>query len=117
MKLNVGERLNLIALIPQQVSMADHRILRELRETLGISEEEYCDYEIVQTEDEASQKTNIRWNVKKPDADIEIGPRATEILVAHFKMLDEKGIVVSEAALELYEKFLPALVEEVTDAD
>jgi hypothetical protein len=115
MKLNIGERLNLGALLPTQVSLADHRILRELRDSLGVSEQEYLDYEIVQHKDANGNVSSIQWNVGKEAADIAIGPRALEIITDHLKMLDENNVAVSASALELYDKFLPVSVEELKD--
>ena len=118
MKMNVGERLTLAAMLPAEVSMADHRILRELREALGVTEEEYRDFEIVQTKDDAG-RMRITWNVERDTGtDIPIGPRAMEIVMAHFKVLDDMKAKVPLAALDLYERLQAetlAPVEEKSD--
>lgn len=106
MKLSVGERLTLGSILPSQASMADHRILRDLKDALSFTEEEFRDLEIAQTADEDGQVRTEWKSGKDSGKEVEFGGRAREIVMAQFKMIEDSGAKVPESALDLYERFL-----------
>jgi len=117
MKLNVGERLNLVALMPTEASIRAHSILYKLREDLSLDEEECLHYQIVKKVNEEGDVHTISWDVSKEDAEIPISDEAREIIISHFKTLESQGVAVSQAAFELYERLTsesqaPELYEE-----
>jgi hypothetical protein len=106
MKLSVGERLNLMALIPLQASMTNHRVLQELRKRLILNEEECLNYQIVQKVDKEGNIVIISWDISKDDTEIAISPEAYELITGHFKMLEDQSVPVSHSAFQLYERLI-----------
>ena len=100
MKFNVLERVMLMGVLPQNFNFADYRILNELKTAASFSEKEMKDLGMTQTDDK------VNWTVAdSPDKEIVVGKRATEILVAALKELDEKELL-NEQVISLYEKFI-----------
>jgi len=100
MKFNVLERVMLMGILPQNFNFADYRILSDLKRAASFTEQEQKDLGMTQVGDQ------INWKVpNSPDKEIVIGKRATEILVAALKELDEKE-QLTEQVISLYEKFI-----------
>ena len=89
-----------MGVLPQNFNFADYRILNELKTAASFSEKEMKDLGMTQTDDK------VNWTVAdSPDKEIVVGKRATEILVAALKELDEKELL-NEQVISLYEKFM-----------
>ncbi|MBU0792212.1 MAG: hypothetical protein KKC55_17380 [Gammaproteobacteria bacterium] len=100
MKFNVLERVMLMGVLPQNFNFADYRILNELKTALSFSEKEMKELGMTQTDDK------VNWKVAdSPDKEIVVGKRATEIVVAALKKLDEAE-QLTEQLISLYEKFI-----------
>jgi len=106
MLLSVQGRLLLLeALAGVRGNLAELRILRELKEDLGFSEEEHKELELRLVGD------MMRWNpAKAKDKEIEVGDVARDIIVRRLKELNEQK-VLTEAHLFVIEKF-PEVEEE-----
>jgi hypothetical protein len=101
MNLSVLERLVVLKVLPKEGDYATLKILTNLRLSLSFTEEEIKAWEIV------SDPTNGRttWQTSG-DADIPIGEKATDIIVAALKKLDkEKKLSVED--MGAFEKFIP----------
>jgi hypothetical protein len=100
-KLNVLERIMLLTCLPAEGNLVTLKIVRQLREALSFNEEEIKDLEI-QVDENVT-----RWNSAKdgPDGnDIPIGEKATDLVVASLKKLDEQG-KLTQQHISLCEKF------------
>ena len=100
MKLTVLERLVLQQILPQEGNFVTLKILRSLKTNLGISEKEYKEFEIDQNGEQ------VTWNAKgNEEREIEIGEKATDIIVESLKKLNEEQ-KLTEQHYSIYEKFL-----------
>ena len=100
MKLNVFERLMLLPILPKEGNFVTLKILRNLNSNLGLNEAEYKEFEIKQENDK------VTWNQKgNEEREIEIGEKATDIIVEALKELD-KNKKLTERYFSLYEKFV-----------
>jgi len=100
MKLNVLERLTLLGILPKEGNFVTLKVLRSLKENLGLSEEELKKFEVTQDGE------RIAWNEKgNEEIEIEIGEKATDIIVEALKNLDKDKKLV-EQHFSIYEKFV-----------
>jgi len=101
MNLSVFDRLVLLKVLPKEGDYATLKILTNLRLALSFSEEEIKAREIVS--DPIAGRTSWKDGA---EADILIGEKATDIIVAALKRLDqEKKLTVED--MSVYEKFIP----------
>ena len=81
--------------------MATLRIVRELREELSLSEEEYKLAEVVENEESGT----AQWKEGKvPDKELDIGPKAASIIYGALEKLDKNG-ELREGHLDLCDEF------------
>jgi len=100
MKLNVSERLTLLQVLPQEGNFLTLKIIRDLTSILAMDDEEFKEFEIKQNENQ------VTWNQKGlEEREIEIGEKATDIIVDALKKLDEAK-KLKQRYLSLYEKFV-----------
>lgn len=101
MKLTLAQRFETLKILPVQGTFVTLKIVADLRNSLAPSEEEFKYYGIVQKEN------SVVWDgVKgKEEVDIEIGEKATDIIVEALKKLDKEGALVN-SQVPLYEKFV-----------
>ncbi len=104
--LNVAERIHLISILPLQGNVTTLRIMRELRESLSLTEEEHKEFGIV-TEERDGQ-TTFRWNnpmaAMRP-REIQFRPKALAIVIDSLKGLNQANRLRAEL-LPLYEMFV-----------
>ena len=89
-KMDIGDRLRLLSILPEQGNLLTIRIVRELREGLSFSEAELADAQIrvEQTED----GTVTRWQEGAiQDKALDIGPKAAEVIRDALSELDSAG--------------------------
>ena len=101
MKLTVLERLSLLSILPPEGTLATLRIVRKLRESLSFSEAELVAFSVV------TDGNQVKWDSTKetPDGtEIEIGEKATDLIVDTLKKLDQAG-KVTDQHLALFDKF------------
>ena len=97
--LSVKNRLMLLGILPPEGDLTTIRIVRELREGLSFSEGEHADLQMVQ------ENNQVRWaEGAVPDKVLDIGPKATEIIRAAIKKLDDEEKLVVDH-LELVDLF------------
>jgi len=98
-KLNVGERLVTISVLPKEGNFVTIRMIRTLISRLGLSAEEIKSYEVAEVDG------NVRWNangsLSQPFvfADAEI-----DLIKKSLKKLDEENKLNQDTFL-VYEKF------------
>lgn len=101
-KLYLGERIALLGILPAEANFVTLRVLRDLKQQIGIKEEEFKKYDIVQEGDK------IRWGEKGlEEVEFEIGEKAEEIITDALKELDRTK-KLHETHMSLYEKFVKA---------
>jgi hypothetical protein len=103
MKLSIHERLLLFEALPREGGLAAVRQLRQLRESLGFTDDERERFRIV------SGDGQISWNVKNGDGmrEYEFGTTQRELIVGALNALDEKK-ALTDAHIPLCDKFLAA---------
>jgi len=100
MKLNIAERINLMNILPAEANYLTYKIITNLKSDLSFSEKETKDYNI-QTKD-----SMVFWDQgKAKDKDVNIGEKATDIIVEALKKLDKEGKITDNNS-SLYEKFI-----------
>jgi len=100
-KLNVLERLSLLNIFPQEGNFSNLRLIREAGMTIGFSDKESVEFEIIQNGE------NIKFNANKGkvEKEIEIGERAYSIICESLEKLD-KDKKLTQQHVSLYEKFI-----------
>jgi hypothetical protein len=109
MKLSAQDRLILLAILPREGSIADIRVITELRAALSFSEEEHAVLQIHQ-----DGKDGITWNQEadKP-IEIQVGARATAIVKDTFEKLDAAK-KMRDSFLPLYDRFVEGETVDAT---
>jgi len=101
MLLSIGERLQLLQVLPQKGSYTTGKILTQLRLSLGLTEDEFEEWGI-----RHSPETNqVFWDVDGK-AEIPIGEVATGLVIDALRELDRKEELPFEL-IEMYERFIP----------
>lgn len=92
------DRVVLLDILPQMGDITTVRIVRSLREELSFTEAEHVKFGIKALDGRVSWKTSAA-------KEIEIGPKAREVIVNSFKWLDgQKKLTLVH--LEMYERFV-----------
>ena len=103
MELKIKDRLILLSLLPGegfQGSFLTLKIIRDLQNDLGFSEEEYKTYKLTENDGK------VTWdNAKEQMKEVEIGEKASSLFADALKTLSEKE-KLSQAHFELYERFV-----------
>ncbi len=99
MKFSINERIGLLNILPERGTLATMRVLHDLRDELGFSEEEIEQASIQQVDD------RLTWNsFYKIEKDIDVGAAVRSVIVESIEALDSQG-EVTELTLGLYERF------------
>lgn len=99
-KLNIPERIVLMQILPRENNFVTLKIIRDLNGILGIQENEFKKYGIVQKGD------SVNWNEKAiEEIEIEIGERAEDIIIESLKGLNDQKRL-EQKHFSLYEKFV-----------
>jgi len=100
MKLNILERFKLLQILPQEGNFMTLTIVRKLQETLSLTEAEYKEFEVKE------DGVTTTWNEKgREEREIEIGEKATDIIVEALKKLNDENKLTGHH-MSLYEKFV-----------
>jgi len=98
-KLSVHQRLVLLNILPQEGDLTTIRLVRELREDLSFSEDEHAALNF------QHGQGNVRWNDDVvDDKDIDIGPKAADVVRKALGELDKNG-KLREGHLSLVDTF------------
>jgi hypothetical protein len=100
MKLTVLERLNLLNLLPQKEEISVLKIIRNLKNSLALTEEEYKEFGV------KVENGITSWNQKGiEEVEIQIGEIATEICATALKKANAEKLL-TENFISLYDKFV-----------
>ncbi len=100
MILSVLDRITLLNILPEQGDFITLKIVRKLRESLSFSEEE------IKAIDLRQENQRIFWNTSvDPMKDVEIGEKATDIVIESLKKLNEQKQLTAQH-INLYETFV-----------
>lgn len=106
MKLNVGERLIVGRILPEEADFTTLKVVRDLKSALSFSEKEHKDFEIEQQA--VGKQIFTKWNAAgDKEIEIKIGEKATDIIVKELKTLDTSKKLTQEH-MSVYEKFVVA---------
>lgn len=98
MKLSVIERISLLQILPGESSFSTFKILLSLKSALSFNEKEYKEFGM------REEDGKIFWSSSK-EKDIDIGEKASDIIVEALKKLDKAG-KINEQSYNLYIKFI-----------
>jgi len=100
-KLNLGERFSLLGILPREGNFATLKVVRKLRESLSLTEEEMKEYSVKQIGEQLS------WDPAKAEEtkEIDFNEFAEEMVKSKLKDLNEKNQLKAEH-FTLYEKFV-----------
>ena len=100
MKLNVPERLTLLQVLPKEGNFLTLKVIRDLTSNVGLNEEAFKEFDIKEAQGQVS------WNNKGvEETEIEIGEKATDLIVESLKKLNDAS-KLEQRHLSLYEKFV-----------
>jgi len=100
MKLNVLERLNLLNLLPQKEEISVLKIIRDLKNSLALTEEEYKEFGV------KVENGMTTWNRNGiEEVEIPIGEIATKICANALKEANKQKLL-TEQHISLYDKFV-----------
>ena len=104
MKLNVLERITALGILPKEGNFATLKIVNDLRMVLSLTEDEYKEFEVRQETQQDGDR--LIWNLKgQEEREIEIGEKATDVIVESLKELDKTKKLTQEL-FGLYGKFI-----------
>lgn len=99
-KLNVHERVIIMSILPQESSYTTMKIIRDLKNLIGIKDEEYKKFEIKEDDGKFS------WGKEgNKELSFEIGEKAADLIIEPLKKLDKSKKLKTEQ-FSLYEKFV-----------
>lgn len=102
MELGVMDRLVLLSVLPREGNITTLKIVRKLREDLSFSEEEHKTLNIKTSEQNKMTTWDNTIAVKK---EIEIGEKATDVIVEALKKLSDSN-KLHEDHLSVWEMFM-----------
>ena len=100
MELNVKDRLLLLSVLPKEGNITTLKIVRKLREDLSFSEEEHKELNFQESDGK------LAWDMAaNGDKEIEIGEKASNVIVEALKELD-RNKKLHEEHLPIWEMFI-----------
>lgn len=99
MELSIRERIMLLGILPQEGKVITLKIVKQLKDDLGFSEQEIKDNEIVEAEG------TVKWKEVGYLKEVSIGEKATDVIADAFKKLDDDGKMQVQF-LDVYDKFV-----------
>lgn len=100
MNLSVLERMITLSMLPKEGDFATLRVLQSLKMSLSFTEKEIKDWGLVSN----PETLQTSWEVDG-EAEIPIGEKATDIIVAALRKHDREKNLPQEA-MSVYEKFI-----------
>jgi len=106
MKLKLAERFVLLGLLPKEGNFATLKVVRQLKESLSLTEDEIKHYEVKQVAKENGD-VQLTWNTEKAktDKEFEFGEFSVDMLKAKLRKLEEDS-KLEEKHFTVYEKFV-----------
>ena len=99
MQLTILERVLLLNVLPVEGNIITLRIIQDLRRNLAPTEEEIKKVNLRQ------EGTQIRWDDEKYTADVPVGEKATDTVVAALVKMNSDN-KLTEQFIPLYERFV-----------
>ena len=103
MTLSVVERMTVLGIIPKDGSFTTLKIITDLQDTLGFTEEEHAVLQFRPVE--GGQPGEIRWNTGVEDKDFDVGPKAVEMIVQALEKLNKEEKLTMQT-FPLYKRFV-----------
>ena len=101
MKLGIADRINLLNILPAEGNIVTLRIVNDLREALGFSEQEIADAKI-----QASAEGRVTWDATAATTkDVKIGDTARDTIKTALKKLDDEKKLTTEL-IPIWDKFV-----------
>lgn len=110
MKLSVMERVVVLDLLPREGDFLTLKVLRELRESLALKEEEIKQFGVTSLLDESSGMINYKWE-KNEEVDIPMTEVKLNLIREQLRIID-RNKHLTENQYSVYEKFIIAKEEE-----
>lgn len=106
MKLTLQERFAVLKILPTEVNFVTLKIVRDLQDSLSLTEKETKDWE-VKSQSLPDGRVTTTWNKAGTEAkaEIKIGEKATDVVVEALEELDKTSKLTSEH-FTIYEKFV-----------
>jgi len=98
MVLNIPERIALFGILPEKENFVTMKIIKDLRSNLLLSEEDIKEAEVT------LEGEQMFWK-KMIEKDVQIGEKATDIIVTALKKLDSEK-ALEDRHMALWEKFI-----------
>ena len=98
MILNIPERIALFGILPEKENFVTMKIVKDLRSNLLLSEEDIKEAEVT------LEGEQMFWK-KMIEKDVQIGEKATDIIVTALKKLDSEK-ALEDRHMALWEKFI-----------
>ena len=113
-ELNVFERLNAMQILPKEGTFVTLKLVKDVGEKLGISQDEFEEYDVVEERKDGKKTGKVEWNSEKGivPKGLEFTAREIVLVADALKELDTDK-KLTQIHLSLYEKF----VEGGNDAD
>jgi hypothetical protein len=108
MKLSVAERLALLNVLPREGNIGTLRIVRDLQKELEFTEQDQGRLQMNFSEDGKTVEWKAQFDVGK---DIEVGPRALEIIRKGFESISEQGVMPMNY-LPIYDRVFESVHED-----
>uniref|UniRef100_A0A6M3K8Y7 Uncharacterized protein n=1 Tax=viral metagenome TaxID=1070528 RepID=A0A6M3K8Y7_9ZZZZ len=99
MELGIRERIMLLGILPQEGKVITLKIVKQLRDDLGFSEDEIKDNEMVEADG------SVKWLENGYLKEVPVGEKATDVIADAFKKLDGDGKMQIQF-LDVYDKFV-----------
>jgi len=103
MTLSVIERMTILGIIPKDGSFTTLKIITDLQDALGFTEEEHAILQF--TPVEGGQAGEIRWNNGVEEKELEVGPKAEEMIVKALEKLNKEEKLTMQT-FPLYKRFV-----------
>lgn len=100
-KLNILERMVLLGLLPQEGNFATLKLMRKLRESLSLTDQEIKEYDFKQEGDRLSWKPELAHKEKA----IDFEDFALELIKTELRKLNDSK-KLEDKHFSLYEKFI-----------
>lgn len=99
-KLNVGERLSILQILPVEGNFVTLKLIRDLKAKVGLNAEEFETYNIIQT------GSTVTWNASgNEEKEIDFREKEIDIISEELKKLNDNKKLL-ENQFNIYEKFV-----------
>ena len=102
--LTLKERVMLLGILQKEGDVLTQRIIRALRDRLGVSEEDWKTYNIIQIPEIPGA---VKWDVTKDTGvEYDLGDKSVDVIKQSLLEVDKQK-KVNDEMLSLFDKFIP----------